>query len=103
MSWSVDGHEVRHADITDPAIRYMHQPQTLRMNLWTPTFNSWGRGLQLEDMPWYLMFDYVEVFKYDEKANEFNLHWRDDFNAFDSARWHKASGTFAANSSVFHS
>ena len=73
------------------------------MNFWTPTFHSWGKGLVVEDMPWYLLFDYVEVFKYDESSNEFNLHWRDDFNSFDSGRWHKASGTFASNSSEFHS
>jgi len=53
-------------------------------------------------MPWYLLYDYVEVFKYDHDANEFHLHWRDDFETFDSLRWHKATGGFDANSSEFH-
>ena len=72
------------------------------MNFWTPTFDSWGKGLDAKDMPWFLLYDYVEVFTYDEDENEFNLLWRDDFDSFDEKRWHKASGGFDANSSVFH-
>jgi len=53
-------------------------------------------------MPWYVLYDYVEVYDYDEDSNEFKLHWRDDFEKFDHNRWHRASGGFDANSSVFH-
>ena len=101
VSWSVDGHEVRHANGTH-AVSHMHQPQSLRMNFWTPTFDSWGHDLDPADMPWYVLYDYVEVHVWDEQANEFNLHWRDDFDSFDSSRWHKATGSFEANSSVFY-
>lgn len=72
------------------------------MNFWTPTFHSWGDGFNPADMPWYVLYDYVEVYKYNESLNEFEFHWRDDFDAFDSGRWHKASGGFEANSSVFY-
>ena len=72
------------------------------MNFWTPTFHSWGAGLDASDMPWYLLYDYVEVFTYDHDDNEFHLHWRDNFDTFDSLRWHKATGGFDANSSEFH-
>lgn len=53
-------------------------------------------------MPWYVLYDYVEVYAYEEESNEFKLHWRDDFEKFDHNRWHKATGGFDANSSVFH-
>ena len=53
-------------------------------------------------MPWFVLYDYVEAYSYDIEANEFNLVWRDDFDSFDSSRWHKASGGFDANSSIFH-
>ena len=53
-------------------------------------------------MPWYVLYDYVEVYKYNPSKNEFEFDWRDDFNAFDSGRWHKASGGFEANSSTFY-
>lgn len=102
ISWSVDGHELRHVTTEDPAVGYMAKEQTLRMNFWTPTFDSWGHGLDASDMPWYVLYDYVEVSTYDHDTNEFNLHWRDDFDNYDTERWHKASGSFDANSSVFH-
>ena len=102
VSWSVDGHEMRHIDLSDPAVSHLHKAQSLRMNFWTPTFHSWGAGFSPEDMPWYVLYDYVEVFTYDEPHNEFKFHWRDDFNFFDSGKWHKASGGFEANTSVFH-
>ena len=71
------------------------------MNFWTPTFHSWGKGFDAADMPWYVLYDYVEVYKYNAERNEFDLDWRDDFNAFDTTRWHKASGSFETNSSTF--
>ena len=72
------------------------------MNFWTPSFHSWGKGFDPADMPWYVLYDYVEVFTYDEAHNQFVFHWRDDFDSFDSSKWHKASGGFDSNSSVFH-
>ena len=102
VSWSVDDKEMRRADSTDPAVAHMREPQSLRMNFWTPTFDSWGKGLEPEDMPWYLKFDYVEVYHYDMHTHKFDLHWRDDFEHFDPGRWFKQSGTFESNSSVFH-
>jgi len=102
VSWSIDGHEVRHSTTEDPAVDHMDKAQSLRMNFWTPEFETWGHGLDPADMPWYVLYDYVEVFTWDEKSNEFRLHWRDDFESFNSGRWHKASGGFEANSSVFH-
>ena len=80
----------------------MNKAQSLRMNFWTPTFHSWGDGFDPVDMPWYVLYDYVEVFNYDQHTGEFIFDWRDEFDAFDSGRWHKASGGFEANSSVFY-
>ena len=103
VSWSVDGHLVRNTTTEDdPAVAHMDKPQSVRMNFWTPEFETWGRGLDPKDMPWYVKYDFVEVYTYNPVENEFLLHWRDDFDSFDSGRWHKASGGFAANSSVFH-
>ena len=52
-------------------------------------------------MPWYLLFDYVEVYNWDKESG-FDLAWRDDFNQFDQNRWHKISGSFEGSSSVFY-
>ena len=103
ISFSVDGHEVRHLPATSvEAVNYLNKAQSIRMNFWTPTFHSWASGFDPIDMPWYLLFDYIEVYTYDELLHQFDFHWRDDFDAFDSGRWHKASGGFEANSSVFY-
>jgi len=45
ISWAVDGHEVRHVTNNDPAVEHTVKEQSLRMNFWTPTFHSWGQGL----------------------------------------------------------
>jgi len=102
ISWKVDGKEMRHVSLSDPALGHLDKAQSLRMNFWTPTFDSWGAGFNPADMPWYVLYDYVEVFTYDERNNQFVFHWRDDFDSFDSGKWHKAAGGFESNTSVFH-
>ena len=103
ISWTIDGHVARHVTLhTDNAVGNMAKDASLRMNFWTPTFETWGAGLDAADMPWYLLYDYVEVHKYDEDTKDFHLQWRDDFDTFDTLRWHKATGGFNANSSEFH-
>ena len=72
------------------------------MNFWTPTGHPWGEGLNDKDMPWYALYDYVEVFSWNEHTNEFEFKWRDDFEEFNLNRWHKAEGGFENNSSEFH-
>ena len=72
------------------------------MNFWTPTFQSWGQGLDATNMPWYVLYDYVETFTYNSETNGFDFHWRDDFITFDPDRWHKSDNTtFDANSTTF--
>ena len=64
ISWAIDGKEVRHIDSSNEAVKYMSKAQSLRMNFWTPTFHSWGDGFDPADMPWYALYDYVEVCTY---------------------------------------
>ena len=84
ISFSVDGRRVRRIEKDDyESVHFMHKAQSLRMNFWTPTFHAWGADFTDEDMPWYLLFDYVEAYKYNPDTNNFDLDWRDDFNEFD--------------------
>jgi len=72
------------------------------MNFWTPTFESWGKGLDAKDMPWYVMYDYVETYTYNNETRGFDFNWRDNFTTFDTNRWHKSDNTtFDANSTTF--
>ena len=67
ISFALDGREVRHLDSnTNEAIKFMNKAQSLRMNFWTPTDHPWGQDFDPVDMPWFLLYDYVEVFTYNE-------------------------------------
>lgn len=84
ISYSIDGNEVRHLNTKDhDAVKFMQKAQHLRMNFWTPNFHAWGADLKPDDMPWYLLFDYVEVYRYNPNTKSFDYEWRDDFNEFD--------------------
>ena len=73
------------------------------MNFWTPTFESWGKGFDAKDMPWYVYYDYVETYTWNHETKGFDFHWRDDFQSFNASRWHKSDNTtFDANSTTFH-
>jgi len=93
---------MRHLDHTYDAVKTQTKAQNLRMNFWTPTDHPWGQGLNDKDMPWYALYDYVEVFSWNDNTNEFEFKWRDDFEEFNLDRWHKAEGGFENNSSEFH-
>ena len=72
------------------------------MNFWTPTFDSWGKGLEPADMPWYVLYDYVETYTWNAHHGGFDFHWKDDFKHFDAKRWHRNDNTtFDANSTTF--
>ena len=45
ISWTIDHNEIRRVEGADPAVRYMNKQQSIMMNFWTPTFESWGKGL----------------------------------------------------------
>ena len=102
ISWSIDNKEVRRIKSDDPSVKLTNKSQSVMMNFWTPTFDSWGRGLDAQDMPWYVMYDYVETYTYDSDKKTFDFNWRDNFNTFDTNRWHKSDNTtFDANSTTF--
>ena len=73
------------------------------MNFWTPTFDSWGAGFNDWDMPWYIFYDYVEVYHYNWDTKGFDFHWRDDFDYYDTSKWYVKEGWgFGDNSSNFY-
>lgn len=99
--WWIDDHEVRDMESDRDAVKYLHKDQHLRLNFWTPTFHAWGADFNAADMPWYLLFDWIEVYNWNKDTGAFDMAWRDDFNTFDQTRWHKVSGGFEGNSSSF--
>jgi len=104
VQWRIDDKEIRRVQGEDPAVKFLRKEQSVMMNFWTPTFHSWGQGFDDKDMPWYVYYDYVETYTYNNDTKGFDFHWRDDFNTFDSNRWHKSDNTtFDSNSTTFRS
>jgi hypothetical protein len=102
IAWSIDNKEVRRMKTDDPAVEALNKGQSVMMNFWTPTFESWGKGFNAADMPWYVLYDYVETYTWNSHTNGFDFHWRDDFTTFNASRWHKSDNTtFDANSTTF--
>ena len=103
VSWSIDGTQVRKITSGDSeAVELLNKPSSLRLNFWTPNFHAWGAEFNARDMPWYLLFDYVELYNWNKDSKSFEKAWRDDFSFFDQTKWHKISGSFDGNSSVFY-
>ena len=102
IAWAIDNKEVRRVPSSDASVKAMAKGQSVMMNFWTPTFESWGKGFNAADMPWLVHYDYVETYVYNSLTKGFDFHWRDDFDDFDSRRWHKSDNTtFDANSTTF--
>lgn len=69
ISWTVDGVVVRKTMAKDSAgVRFTNKSQKLEMNYWTPTWDNWGGGRDSSTMPWYVYYDYVEVYSYDHNT-----------------------------------
>lgn len=105
ISWKIDGWESRRTWANDSeGVRFMNKYQHLMMNFWTPTWSPWGDNLNDGDMPWYVNYDFVEVYDYNKNTREFTLNFRDDFNGdwIDTNRWYVSDGWgFDSNSSIF--
>ena len=102
IAWSVDNKEVRRIKSDEAAVKHMKRGQSIQMNFWTPTFESWADGFEETNMPWYTLYDFVEAYTWNAETNGFDFAWRDDFDTFDAHRWQKSDNTtFAANSTTF--
>ena len=101
VKWFVDG-ELKRTATDTPGTRFMNKDQHLMMNFWTPTWSPWNLGMNDWDMPWYVFYDYVEVYSYDESTGEFVFEWRDDFDLLNLSRWEVSNyWTFGGNSTMF--
>lgn len=68
IAWSVDNKEVRRVPASEASVKAMSKGQSVMMNFWTPTFDSWGKGFNAADMPWYVLYDYVETYTFNNET-----------------------------------
>ena len=104
IKWTVDGSVKRIVYAGTASVNFTNKAQHLMMNFWTPTFYPWNIGRQNYNMPWYALYDYVEVWNYNQTTKSFEFNFRDDFTSdyIDTSRWYVSDGwTFESNDSLF--
>jgi len=96
VAWSVDGFEI-YRD-TGNHISQLYYTPKLMMNIWPPDAVGWVGILNPGSLPLYAYYDWVKYYEYTPGTGDnFTLLWSDEFNAWNQARWSKATHTWYGN------
>jgi len=96
VAWYLDGVEVRRIMGTS-TVTSLVNAQSLRLNLWSSTLDSWVGPFDDSKLPVYQFISYVDYKAYNATTKTFEGGWRDEFNSFDTNRWSKANWSFDEN------
>lgn len=105
VAWFVDGVEVLRQ--TGDHIATLSRPQKIMMNVWNPQGENWAGVLNKFSLPAFAYYDWVSYYSYTPGSgnygtgNNFTNDWTDNFDAWDTARWDKATHTWNGNGSDF--
>jgi len=101
VTWFVDGIEVHRQ--TGAHIDSLKYSQKIMMNVWNPNYPDWAGVWNAKVLPAFAYYDWVSYSTYAPDSgdvgtgNNFKFQWKDDFNAYDSVRWAKATHTWEGN------
>jgi beta-glucanase (GH16 family) len=93
VSWSFDGVMVRKTEGGQASM--LVNPASFRFNAWASNATGWAGALDEAALPAYQFVNWIKYYRYEN--GQFVLDWTDEFDAFDSSRWAKASWTFDGN------
>jgi len=96
VAWYFDGVEVRRITGTS-TVTSLTNPESLRLNLWSSTAESWVGAFDDTQLPVYQFVSYLDYKAYNTTSKTFEGGWRDEFTSFDTSRWSKANWTFDEN------
>lgn len=96
VAWYFDGVEVRRITGTS-TVTSLANPESLRLNLWASSVESWVGAFDDSQLPVYQFVSYLEYKTYNTTSKVFEGGWRDEFTSFDTSRWSKANWTFDEN------
>lgn len=105
IAWFIDSVEVYRQ--TGAHIPQFQFPQKIMMNIWPPEWSGWVGVLDNRILPLFAFYDWVRYYSYTPGSgnagtdNNFTLLWKDEFDAFDTNRWEKATHTWGGNNSDF--
>ncbi|MEW6652899.1 MAG: family 16 glycosylhydrolase [Bacteroidota bacterium] len=103
IAWFIDGVEVYRQ--TEAFVKTVTRPQKFMFNMWIPQWADWVGVFSEQILPAFTYYDWASYYSYTPgkgnygSQNNFTLSWRDDFDAFDSNRWAKATHTWSGNNS----
>ncbi len=105
VAWFIDGVMVYKQ--TGSHVQTLNRAQKIMMNIWPPASVGWAGEFNPNSLPAFAYYDYVKYYAYTPgtgnygTGNNFTKLWEDNFNAFDAARWEKATHTFDGNNCDF--
>ena len=104
VAWFVNGEEYYRQDLPRHSyIATLKYAQKIMMNLWVPVYEDWVGKWNDDIIPRFAYYDHVAYYEYSPSGGDygtdkaFKFKWRDDFDAFDSNRWEKATHGFSGN------
>ncbi|KAF0150997.1 MAG: Beta-glucanase/beta-glucan synthetase [Ignavibacteria bacterium] len=103
IAWFIDGVEVYRQ--TEAFVKTVIRPQKFMFNTWIPQWADWVGVFTEQILPAFTYYDWAAYYSYTPgkgnygTQNNFTFSWRDDFDAFDSNRWAKATHTWSGNNS----
>ena len=105
VAWFIDGSEAYRQ--TGSHIQTLIYPQKIMMNTWIPTAPNWAGEWNDNVLPAFAYYDYVSYASFTPDSglagtnNNFTPQWKDDFTAYDSTRWDRATHTWSDNQCDF--
>ncbi len=101
VAWFIDGAESYRQ--TGAQIQTLIYPQKIMMNMWIQSAVNWSGVFNDNSLPAFSYYDYVSYASYTPGKggtgtnNDFTFQWKDDFTAYDAARWELGDHTFGGN------
>lgn len=107
VAWFIDGVESYRQ--TGAQIQTLIHPQKIMMNIWiqSAAMKNWSGVWNENALPAFAYYDHVSYSSFTPDSgtsgtnNNFTLQWKDDMNAYDPARWDRATHTFNDNQCDF--
>ncbi len=103
IAWFIDGVEVYRQ--TEDFVKTVIRPQKFMFNMWLPQWADWVGVFSEQLLPAFTYYEWAAYYAYTPgkgnygTQNNFTFSWQDNFDAFDSNRWEKATHTWSGNNS----
>ena len=99
ITWMVDGVIVR--TTTGGQANLIDDPTSLRFNLWNPDAPGWVGPFDESILPVHMYVNWIKFYPWDGSSFSSTATFEDNFDFFNTSKWHKANWTFNLNQADF--